>query len=91
MSKTANTSIMRKSYSSIEQINHDLQLLRLEKEIHYQKINLALEQLKEEASPANLIKSSLGSAGSVLKNTGGLQALLVTSILKYFIRRKFRK
>lgn len=81
---------MRKSYSSFEQINQDLQILRIEREIHYQKINLAFDELKEDVAPQNLIKNTLGSAGSLLRNSGGLQTLLVTSILKYFIR-KFRK
>ncbi|WP_410879128.1 DUF6327 family protein [Myroides sp. DW712] len=81
---------MRKSYSSIEQINRDLQILRLEKEIHYQRINQALEELRDEVAPENLLRNALGSAGSLLKNSGGIQTLLVTSILKYFIR-KFRK
>lgn len=81
---------MRKSYSSFEQINHDLQILRIEREIHYQKINLAVDQLREETAPQNLIRNALGSAGSLLKNSSGVQTLLVTSILKYFIR-KFRK
>ncbi len=90
MSKIANTSTMRKSYSSIEQINRDLQILRLEKEIHYQRINQALEELRDEVAPENLLRNALGSAGSLLKNSGGIQTLLVTSILKYFIR-KFRK
>lgn len=81
---------MRKSYSSFEQINHDLQILRIEREIHYQKINLAVEQLREETAPQNLIRNTLGSAGSLLKNSSGVQTLLFTSILKYFIR-KFRK
>ncbi|WHT40815.1 MULTISPECIES: DUF6327 family protein [Myroides] len=81
---------MRKSYSSFEQINQDLQILRIEREIHYQKINLAFDELKEETAPQNLIKNTLGSAGSLLRNSGGIQTLLVTSILKYVIR-KFRK
>jgi len=81
---------MRKSYSSFEQINQDLQILRIEREIHYQKINLAFDELKEEVAPQNLIKNTLGSAGSLLRSSGGIQTLLVTSILKYFIR-KFRK
>ena len=90
MSKNVNYTTMRKSYTSFEQINHDLQILRIEREIHYQKINMALEQLKEETAPQNIIKNTLGSAGSLLRNSGGVQTLLVTSILKYFIR-KFRK
>ncbi|MDR0224564.1 MAG: DUF6327 family protein [Myroides odoratus] len=81
---------MRKSYSSFEQINQDLQILRIEREIHYQKINLAFDELKEDVAPQNLIRNTLGSAGSLLRNSGGIQTLLVTSILKYFIR-KFRK
>lgn len=41
---------MRKSYSSFEQINQDLQILRIEREIHYQKINLAFDELKEDVA-----------------------------------------
>lgn len=81
---------MRKSYSSFEQINHDLQILRIEREIHYQKINLAVDQLRNEIAPQNLIKKTLGSASSLVKNSGSVQTLLVTSILKFIIR-KFRK
>ena len=81
---------MRKRYSSFEQIDLDLQILRVEREIHYQRINLAFDQLKKESTPQNLVKNSLGSAGSLLKNSSGIQTLLVTSIFKYFVR-KFRK
>ncbi len=81
---------MRKHYSSFEQIDLDLQILRVKREIHYQKINSAFDQLKDEAAPQNLLKSTLGSAGSLLTNSSGIQTLLVTSIFKYIIR-KFRK
>ncbi|MBB1149274.1 MULTISPECIES: DUF6327 family protein [unclassified Myroides] len=82
---------MKKSYSSLEQINHDLHILRIEREIHYQKINLALDQLKEETSPEKLIKNTLGTAGSLLKNSGSIQTLIATSIFRFFMRRKFKK
>ena len=35
-----------KKYSSYAQINHDLEILKLEKEIHYKKMLLSIDKTK---------------------------------------------
>ena len=38
-----------KKYTSYAEIDRDLEILKLEKDIHYQKILLSVEKIKEEA------------------------------------------
>ena len=50
-----------KKYSSYAEIDRDLEILKLEKEIQYQKLNLCLQKTKESFTPQGMIKSFLGS------------------------------
>ncbi len=82
---------MKKNYSSLDQINNDLKILRLEKEIAYQKLHLAVDSLKEELTPNNLIRNSISSASSFVSNTSGnIKALAIASILKFLVNRWYK-
>lgn len=82
---------MKKNYSSLDQINNDLKILRLEKEIAYQKLHLAVDSLKEELTPDNLIRNSISSASSFVSNTSGnIKALAISSILKFLVNRWYK-
>jgi len=48
-------------YSSFEEIELDLQILKLEREIHAQKIKLNLEKTGENLRPINLINDYIGN------------------------------
>jgi hypothetical protein len=47
-----------KKYSSYAEIDRDLEILKLEKEIQYQKLNLCLQKTKESFTPQGMIKVS---------------------------------
>jgi hypothetical protein len=79
---------MRKIYSSFEEINGDLQILKIKRELHYQKILSSADDLKEGLSPDRIIKNTFSLLIGQVRNSGGVQALLITSILKYFFIRK---
>ena len=51
-----------KIYSSFEEIELDLQILKLEREIHAQKIKLNLEKTGENLRPINLINDYIGNS-----------------------------
>ncbi len=51
-----------KIYSSFEEIDLDLQILKLEREIHAQKIKLNLEKTGENLRPINLINDYIGNS-----------------------------
>lgn len=48
-------------YSSFEEIELDLQILKLEREIHAQKIKLNIEKTGENLRPINLINDYIGN------------------------------
>ena len=48
-----------KKYSSYVDIDRDLEILKLEKEIHYQKLLLSVKKTKESFEPQNIINSYL--------------------------------
>ena len=48
-------------YSSFEEIDKDLKILRLQTEIDKEEIKLSIDQTKESLSPVSLIGSTIGS------------------------------
>ena len=64
-----------KKYSSYAEIDHDLKILKVEREIHYQKILLSIDKTKENILPSKSVsfigdlyqKVFSGSLGTILK------------------------
>lgn len=48
-------------YSSFDEIDKDLKILKLQTEIDKEEIKLSLDQTKEQLSPMSLIGSTVGS------------------------------
>jgi hypothetical protein len=51
-------------YSSYAEIENELEILKLEKEIHYQKLVLSLQQTKESFTPQSLVGDFVSSYAS---------------------------
>jgi len=67
----------RKRYTSYEEIDRDLEILALEKEIQYKKLTQSFDRTKDSLSPGNLIGgvpkmaiSAIGGLAGPLKNVG---------------------
>lgn len=78
-----------KKYSSYKQIENDLAILKLEKEINYQKLLLHGENTLECIKPSNIIKGFFGSYKSILFDSS--KEILSTGIkyiTKWFLNRK---
>lgn len=79
----------KKKYSSYAQIEHDLEILKVEKEIHYQKMLLSIEKTKESILPSKTVslvgtiyeKVFSGSFGTILK-------IAIPYLINWFINRK---
>ncbi|SCY85881.1 DUF6327 family protein [Flavobacterium caeni] len=54
----------KKRYSSYAEIDRDLEILKIEKDIEYQKLLVSLQQTRESFTPQNMVKSFLGSLPS---------------------------
>ena len=78
-----------KKYSSYAEIDHDLKILKVEREIHYQKIILSIDKTKDSFLPPKSVsfvsdmyeKVFSGSAGKVI-------TFAVPYLIKWFINRK---
>lgn len=78
-----------KKYSSYSEIDNDLEILKLEKEIHYQKLLLSFKKTKESFEPKNIIDSYIGSFKETISNN---YVQMIQSAIPYvigwFINRK---
>lgn len=77
-----------KIYSSFEEIELDLQILKLEREIHAQKIKLNLEKTGQNLRPMNLLQDYIGES---TRNTFSLIEPILKFILQFFMKRSEEK
>ena len=76
-------------YSSYSEIDRELEILKLEKEVHLQKLLLGIEKTKEDFSTQNIIKEVLGYSKAALTNSYVkiLQAV-IPYLINWIINRK---
>lgn len=80
---------MAKKYSSYDQINADLAMLKLEREIHLQYILLNTEKVKESLEPENLFREVLASLKLKLSNSYGMiLQIAIPYLINWFIHKK---
>ncbi len=78
-----------KKYSSYAEIERDLEILKLEKEINYQKLVLSFQKTKESITPQNIVSGFFSSYKDYFTNNYStiLQKIL-PHIINWFINRK---
>lgn len=81
---------MKPKYSSYEEINRDLKILKVEKELDFHRVFQSFDQLKDGFTPYKLATNTFGAVTSVIKGSGGIQAFLITSVLKIIFKRFFK-
>ncbi len=78
-----------KRYSSYAEIDHDLEILKLEKEIHYQKMILSFDKTKESLLPAAPLEGIYTIYKNVFSGTfGNILKMSIPYIFNWFINRK---
>ena len=78
-----------RKYSSYDQIEKDLAILKIEKEIHYQKIVLSIDKTKESIIPSKSLslvsqvyeKAFTGTTGTIVK-------ILIPYLISWYRNRK---
>ena len=78
-----------KKYSSYAEIEKDLEILKLQKEINYQKLVLSLQKTKESTTPQNVVEGIFSSFKDYISNSYGsiLQSIL-PFVINWFINKK---
>lgn len=81
---------MKVKYSSYQEIDRELQILKLQREIQIQKMLRSSREIKQVLTPLNLIKNSFASfrqSKSLFGNSGGVKAFLISIALKFVINK----
>ena len=84
----------KKKYSSYAQIDRDLEILKIEKDIEYQKLLWSIQQTKESFTPQNMVRGFLGSLPSfdwkeVLRNSyGSILNMAIPVVMGWLSKKK---
>lgn len=80
--------MVNKKYSSYAQIDRDLEILKLEKQISYQKVVLSFQKTKDSVTPENIIKGFLAPYKESLPNPfRSILQTIVPYLISYFINK----
>ena len=71
-----------KKFSSFEAINKELEILKLERELNYEKLALSIYKTKDNLKPKALFSELLGSYKSILSSSF---SLLLSTAIPYVI------
>jgi hypothetical protein len=78
-----------KKYSSYAEIEHDLEILKLEKEIYYQKMKLSFDKTKESILPSKPMEGFYAVYKKIFSGTfGTILKILIPYAISWFINRK---
>lgn len=73
-------------YYSYKEIDRDLEILKLQKEIDYQKLSLSIEKTVEGLSPHSMIQNILGGFSGAITKYGLLQKIVIPFLINKFIK-----
>lgn len=78
-----------KKYSSYAEIEHDLEILKLEKEIYFQKMKLSYEKTKESVFPSEPVQGFYAVYKKVFSGTlGSILKIVLPYVISWLINRK---
>jgi len=77
-----------KKYSSYAEIDRDLEILKLEKDIQYQKLVLSIQKTRESFTPQGIVKNFLGSYKTILSES---YLSMLNMALPYLVKWLFKK
>lgn len=79
----------KKKYSSYAEIDRDLEILKLEKEINHQKLILSFQKTKESITPQNIVNGFVSSyTGYVKESFPQILQSIVPFVINWFINKK---
>ena len=78
-----------KKYSSYAEIELELEILKVERELNLKRIVLAIEKTRESLLLKNLIKGISGDYKSILSNSSGMILnIVIPMLIRWFTNRK---
>ncbi|KAF2514101.1 MULTISPECIES: DUF6327 family protein [Flavobacterium] len=79
----------KKKYSSYAELDRDLEILKLEKEINYQKLVLSIQKTKESITPHKIVNGFVSSYTDYFKNSyPKILQSIIPFVINWFINKK---
>lgn len=82
---------MKIRYTSYEEVDKELEILRLEREISIRKIGNNAEEITHLFSPKNLLQLGFASFGNSVKNSKGIKTIVLSTLLKFIFNKFINK
>ena len=79
-----------KKYSSYEQIELELEILKIERELNLKRIVLNVQKTKESFMPINLIRGFIGDYKSILSNYSVMILNIAIPIIINWLKKRKR-
>lgn len=86
--------MQKKKYSSYAQIDRDLEILKIEKDIEYQKLLLSIQQTRESFTPQSMVRNFVSSLPSfdwkeILRNSyGSILNMAIPLVVGWLSKKK---
>lgn len=78
-----------KKYSSYTQIEQDLAILKIEREIYYQKVLLSIDKTKESILPSTTATVIGSLYNKVFSGTfGTILKIIIPFVIKWYVNKK---
>lgn len=79
----------KKKYSSYGEIDRDLEILKLEKDINYQKLVLSFQRIKESITPQKIVNGFVSSyTGYIKKSFPEILQSVLPFVINWFMNKK---
>lgn len=75
-----------KVYSSYQEIDRDLEILKLQKDIAYEKVSLSVEKTIDDLTPGNMLQNVLGNMGAIVDKYDLLQKIVIPFLIRRFMK-----
>lgn len=75
-----------KIYRSFAQIDQELEILRLEKELRQIQLRQSARKISKAIKPGNLLTASLGPLGNMVRNSGAVQNIAMMWLARRFLK-----
>lgn len=82
---------MKTRYTSYEEVNRELEILKLEREISIRKIGNNAEDITQLFSPKHLLQQGLTSLGGTVKSSKGIKTLVLSTVFKFLFNKFIKK
>lgn len=82
---------MKKRFTNMEDVDRQLQILKLEREIQLRKMGMRLEDTTQLFAPNSLMKSGFSTLTSTLKGTSSVKSILLTIMVRFLMKKIFKR